>query len=82
MNFSDTDASLDWMVRHGRAVALYIAIKESVEKVLSEEYASKVHQAALRFTAADRVSLKVFLNVILIHITSMAIFAVCTNFHA
>ena len=54
--FSDTDSSLDWIIRHGRAVALSIAVKEAGEKILTDEFTEPIYKAALSYTAADRVS--------------------------
>ena len=53
---ADTDSSLDWVVRHGRAVALSIAIKEAADKIINEEFTKAVYDSTLTNAAADRVS--------------------------
>ena len=53
---AETDSSLDWVVRHGRAVALSIAIKEAADKIINEEFTKAVYDSTLTNATADRVS--------------------------
>lgn len=53
---STADASgVDWMVRHGRSMALAIAVKSAPEKLCAPEYSSTVLDAILSSSTADRV---------------------------
>ena len=54
--FIDTDPSQDWTLRHGRAVALFIALKEAPGRILPTELRDKVLKAIHVYTTADRVS--------------------------
>uniref|UniRef100_A0A8C1DPP8 GCN1 activator of EIF2AK4 n=1 Tax=Cyprinus carpio carpio TaxID=630221 RepID=A0A8C1DPP8_CYPCA len=50
------DASgVDWMVRHGRSLALAIAVKSAPDQLCSEEYSSSVLEAVLSSATADRI---------------------------
>ena len=53
---TDTDPSQDWTVRHGRAVALYIALKEAPDRVIQSDLKDKIMKAIHVYTTADRVS--------------------------
>ena len=53
--FSDVDANLDWMLRHGRIVALFVALKECPH-ILLNDYADKIISTLISYISADRVS--------------------------
>ncbi|KAL4223498.1 eIF-2-alpha kinase activator GCN1 [Mactra antiquata] len=53
----DTNASIDWTVRHGRGVALSIAIKEAADKIWCEKYQNSVRKTVTSLTEADRIPL-------------------------
>ncbi|XP_056628816.1 eIF-2-alpha kinase activator GCN1 isoform X1 [Triplophysa dalaica] len=48
-------SGVDWMVRHGRSVALAIAVKSAPAQLYSEEYRSTVLEAVLSSATADRI---------------------------
>ncbi|XP_041079614.1 eIF-2-alpha kinase activator GCN1 isoform X2 [Polyodon spathula] len=48
-------SGIDWMVRHGRSVALSIAMKAAPSKLCSEEYSAEVVDMILSNAAADRI---------------------------
>lgn len=59
MYLSLADVSgVDWMVRHGRSLALAIAVKSAPEKLCAKEYCDTVTEAILANATADRVSRK------------------------
>ncbi|XP_029653142.1 eIF-2-alpha kinase activator GCN1 [Octopus sinensis] len=51
----DTDNGSDWTLRHGRSVALAVAIKEGADRVLVPSLQPAVFQTVTHFTAADRI---------------------------
>lgn len=53
--FADTDQSQDWTLRHGRVVALYVALKEACDKLVSCELSDKIAKTIHTYTTADRV---------------------------
>ena len=46
---------MDWMVRHGRSLALAIAVKSAPEKLCVKEYCETVTETILTNATADRV---------------------------
>lgn len=48
-------SGVDWMVRHGRSLALAIAVKSAPDRLCSEEFSSSVLEAVLSSATADRV---------------------------
>ncbi|XP_018587208.2 LOW QUALITY PROTEIN: eIF-2-alpha kinase activator GCN1 [Scleropages formosus] len=48
-------SGVDWMVRHGRSVALAIAVKSAPEQLWAEEYRTAVLDAILASATADRI---------------------------
>uniref|UniRef100_A0A672L752 GCN1 activator of EIF2AK4 n=1 Tax=Sinocyclocheilus grahami TaxID=75366 RepID=A0A672L752_SINGR len=48
-------SGVDWMVRHGRSLALAIAVKSAPDQLCSEEYSSTVLEAVLSSATADRI---------------------------
>ncbi|KAK1160013.1 hypothetical protein AOXY_G21506 [Acipenser oxyrinchus oxyrinchus] len=48
-------SGIDWMVRHGRSVALSIAMKAAPSKLCSEEYSAEVVDMIMSNAAADRI---------------------------
>ena len=52
--FSDSDPSLDWMVKHGRGIALSVALKESPEK-LCKQFDDNISKTILELSSSDRV---------------------------
>lgn len=54
--FPSADVSgVDWMVRHGRSMALAIALKSAPEKLCGKEYCDSVIETVLVNATADRV---------------------------
>lgn len=54
--FPSADVSgVDWMVRHGRSMALAIALKSAPEKLCGKEYCDSVTETILINATADRV---------------------------
>ncbi|KAI4899225.1 hypothetical protein NFI96_030703, partial [Prochilodus magdalenae] len=48
-------SGVDWMVRHGRSLALAIAVKSAPEQLCAPEYSSAVLEAVLSSATADRI---------------------------
>lgn len=48
-------SGVDWMVRHGRSMALAIAVKSAPEKLCQKEYSDTVTEIVLANATADRV---------------------------
>lgn len=48
-------SGVDWMVRHGRSLALAISVKSAPEQLCVEEYSSTVTEAILASATADRI---------------------------
>ncbi|KAG9269979.1 eIF-2-alpha kinase activator GCN1 [Astyanax mexicanus] len=48
-------SGVDWMVRHGRSLALALAVKSAPEKLCAPEYNSTVLEAILSSATADRI---------------------------
>ncbi len=55
-NFADVDAGQDWVVRHGRAVGLSVALKVAADKLTLDEFQPRVMKAIYKCIEADRVS--------------------------
>ncbi|KAE8739724.1 hypothetical protein FOCC_FOCC014768 [Frankliniella occidentalis] len=51
------DNSLDWMLRHGRSAALFVALKECPDVVYTDNYCDKLHRVILSYLVADRVQI-------------------------
>ena len=49
-------SGVDWMVRHGRSLALANAVKSAPEQLYAEEYRDTVAETILTNATADRVS--------------------------
>lgn len=49
-------SGVDWMVRHGRSLALAIAVKCAPERLCEKEYGDVVMETILTNATADRVS--------------------------
>ena len=52
---SGGDTGLEWTVRHGRSVALTIALKEAADRLMAEEWGKRVIDTVLSNANADRV---------------------------
>uniref|UniRef100_A0A673CI32 GCN1 activator of EIF2AK4 n=1 Tax=Sphaeramia orbicularis TaxID=375764 RepID=A0A673CI32_9TELE len=48
-------SGVDWMVRHGRSLALAIAVKSAPEKLCAKEYSDTVTEMVLANATADRI---------------------------
>uniref|UniRef100_A0A8D0A2S3 GCN1 activator of EIF2AK4 n=1 Tax=Sander lucioperca TaxID=283035 RepID=A0A8D0A2S3_SANLU len=48
-------SGVDWMVRHGRSLAMAIAVKSAPEKLCGKEYCDTVTEAILANATADRI---------------------------
>ncbi|KAK7933114.1 hypothetical protein WMY93_004010 [Mugilogobius chulae] len=48
-------SGVDWMVRHGRSMALAIAVKSAPEKLCAKEYSDTVTESILANATADRI---------------------------
>ncbi|XP_034546988.1 eIF-2-alpha kinase activator GCN1 [Notolabrus celidotus] len=48
-------SGVDWMVRHGRSLALAIAVKSAPEKLCGKEYCDTVTETILTNATADRI---------------------------
>ncbi|RWS30291.1 Translational activator GCN1-like protein [Leptotrombidium deliense] len=54
-HFVDDDVGVDWTLRHGRSVALRIALKETPEKILKVEWIEKIVKTLISYMTSDRV---------------------------
>lgn len=54
--FAADVSGIDWMVRHGRSVALSIAMKAAPSKLCTNEYNSTILDMIIASATADRVS--------------------------
>lgn len=54
-------SGVDWMVRHGRSLALAIAVKSAPEKLCGKDYCNTVTETILTNATADRVRRKTVL---------------------
>ncbi|KAM9331114.1 stalled ribosome sensor GCN1 isoform 2-T2 [Gastrophryne carolinensis] len=52
-------AGIDWMVRHGRCMALAVAINEASNKLCTPKYSSNVESMVLSNATADRIPIAV-----------------------
>ncbi|XP_061115886.1 stalled ribosome sensor GCN1 [Conger conger] len=48
-------SGVDWMVRHGRSLALAIAVRAAPDRLCGEEYGATVLEAVLTSATADRI---------------------------
>ncbi len=48
-------SGVDWMVRHGRSLALAIAVKSAPERLCGKDYCDTVAETVLANATADRV---------------------------
>lgn len=48
-------SGVDWMVRHGRSLALAIAVKAAPERLCGREYCDAVTESIMANATADRV---------------------------
>ncbi|XP_064653044.1 stalled ribosome sensor GCN1-like [Lineus longissimus] len=51
----DTDQSVDWTLRHGRSVALMVALKEAASPLLSVQSVEKIEAAVIQNISSDRM---------------------------
>ncbi|GIX96451.1 eIF-2-alpha kinase activator GCN1 [Caerostris darwini] len=53
----DDDLSLEWTLRHGRSVALMIALKEAPDRLLTPEWTERIIKVLLVYLTADRLAI-------------------------
>lgn len=51
------DVNADWVLRHGRSAALFVALKESPDTVYNPKEKDRVCTVILSYLAADRVQI-------------------------
>ncbi|KAF7417549.1 hypothetical protein HZH68_000202 [Vespula germanica] len=56
-NLLCNDVNVDWMLRHGRSAALFVALKESPSTVYNAKEKDRVCTVILSYLAADRVQI-------------------------
>ncbi|RWS09505.1 Translational activator GCN1-like protein [Dinothrombium tinctorium] len=56
-NFTEDDLGLDWTYRHGRSVALRIALKETPEKILRPEWIDRIVKTLTSYMTSDRMQI-------------------------
>lgn len=49
-------SGVDWMVRHGRSLALAIAVKAAPDRLCGRDYGDAVMESIMANATADRVS--------------------------
>ncbi|KAK2714474.1 hypothetical protein QYM36_008881, partial [Artemia franciscana] len=54
-NLLDDDPMGDWTLRHGKSMALFVALKEAAPNVYAEEWKEKIQKLLLSYLAADRI---------------------------
>lgn len=54
-NLLKDDASLDWTLRHGRSILLYVTLKVAPDRVYTEDNAPKMIKVILSYLSADRI---------------------------
>lgn len=64
-------SGIDWMVRHGRSMALSIALKSAPERLWGKEYCDSVTETVLVNAIADRVR-RMFLYSLKVYFSSSA----------
>ena len=52
---ADTNTSVDWTLRHGRGIALGIALKEGADKIWTDQYQTGVKTSIGSLVESDRV---------------------------
>ncbi|XP_033358048.1 eIF-2-alpha kinase activator GCN1 [Bombus vosnesenskii] len=52
-----SDTSVDWMLRHGRSAALFVALKESPTTIYNSKEKDRVCAVILSYLSADRVQI-------------------------
>ena len=58
----DADDKCDWCLRHGRCLALSVAILEAGDKIIESQFAEKVEQVSLVHSQTDRVRTAQYTN--------------------
>ncbi|XP_076367337.1 lethal (3) 80Fj isoform X2 [Tachypleus tridentatus] len=53
----DDDTSQDWMLRHGRSIALMVALKEAPEKFIDFDWTERVTKTLVSYLTADRLQI-------------------------
>ncbi len=53
----DDDLTVDWTLRHGRSVALRIALKEASNRLIKPEWNDRICKTLIAFITSDRVSI-------------------------
>ena len=61
------DAGQDWVVRHGRAVALSVVLKVAPDTLLTDEFRPRIMKAIYKCIEADRVSVHIQIFKIMKH---------------
>lgn len=56
-NLLCNDSTVDWMLRHGRSAALFVALKESPTTVYNNKEKDRVCSVILSYLSADRVQI-------------------------
>ncbi|TRY72261.1 hypothetical protein TCAL_11937 [Tigriopus californicus] len=54
-NLLKDDSSLDWTLRHGRSILLYVTLKVAPDRVYTEANAPKMIKVILSYLSADRI---------------------------
>lgn len=52
-------SGIDWMVRHGRSLALSVAVNTAASRLCAPKYSNSVHEMIFSNTVADRVNLSI-----------------------
>ncbi|GBM59452.1 eIF-2-alpha kinase activator GCN1 [Araneus ventricosus] len=56
-NLIEDDLTLEWTLRHGRSVALMVALKEAPARVLTAEWTERIIKVLLVYLTADRLAI-------------------------
>ncbi|XP_035210136.1 eIF-2-alpha kinase activator GCN1-like [Stegodyphus dumicola] len=56
-NLLEDDPSVDWVLRHGRSVALMVALKETPSRMLNEDWTDRIVKVLLVYLTADRLAI-------------------------
>lgn len=72
-------SGVDWMVRHGRGLALAIAVKSAPERLCGKEYCDTVTETILTNATADRVRIRVVFMLSQESVTKNKVYILCNT---
>jgi len=61
---TDVDDSRDWVVTHGRSIALSVGLKDASARILSAQNQPRIKKALVAFCSADRVRISLYITLV------------------